>query len=378
MSGRGIKNKDQARDAIANRSTIDPRDLNPVISPTTPPTGREGTKRPSSASKRKRSPRVIQTTPVTPLSQSKDGNIGNKTTPRSTKPPTVLVPSPQPTLRRSSRKSIEPRDWWANPFATERRRLEHTQRGSSISKRSQKTSKKRDIKHFRSNDDTSHSQSPPLTPVNISQHASIAATFSDEEELEETPPRQLRRINEADRVPPPAPRKSISLRSRIERYHISAIGQTAIGSEDDSTPGELIVSRSNLSQLRSVNFHGLVDEHTPSRCGFAVAQSSNLQFHSVPTSNGHVEVATAICANSSFIGELRIPGRTCTGRRQADNGDEIFFLLSGILQCDVNFTRVSLHEGGYIAVPHTSNYAFSNQFGVSCRLLFFAPRNPFA
>lgn len=298
-------------------------------------------------------------------------------------------------IRRSKRTSVQPRDWWANPFGTERRRLEK----SVISNPSPqpfdlppdgKDSLPRRLEFATPR--TAKRESQPSFSTQRPRKKTTVLLPGPSSAVDVTSPRPPI-SNKGVTHPQSAPRKP-QKRNRLYPENSTAGTEQAIyKSGNVSTPAPLPApgsSAPSLSVPRSVYINAPIDEEygdkeeisvrhdAPSRSPPAVARSVNLRFHALPVSNGFVQVATAVTVNSSFIGELRIPGHTSTGPRRADEGDEIFFVLSGILQCDVEFTRISIRDGDYIAIPHMASYVFLNQFGVGCRLLFFAPRNPFA
>lgn len=102
----------------------------------------------------------------------------------------------------------------------------------------------------------------------------------------------------------------------------------------------------------------------------SITRSSELKSEAVGCAN----VSTALTLNGSMAGELLLPPRSSTDQRRADDGDEFFCLVSGVLECSISHVVVTISAGDYIAIPHMSNYTFHNRLGVAARLIFFAPR----
>lgn len=119
------------------------------------------------------------------------------------------------------------------------------------------------------------------------------------------------------------------------------------------------------------------DRLVSSAPGFALTVSSELRFQPVAVKNGFVKVATALSLHSSFAGELLIPAHTATDARRAANGDEFYSIAFGTLTCEIGSHRSVLRAGDYIAINHMSCFELHNTSSFECRVLFFAPRNPF-
>ncbi len=158
--------------------------------------------------------------------------------------------------------------------------------------------------------------------------------------LDFTTPPVLRRLNTVTSPPPNAPRKLFKPPARF---------RTPLN-RNESSPGPSTPA----------------NDSTPIR----ITRSNELK----PETVGCASVSTALTLNGSIAGELLIPPRASTDQRRADDGDEFFCLISGVLECSIAHVVVTISAGDYIAIPHMSSYLFHNRLGVAARLIFFAPK----
>jgi quercetin dioxygenase-like cupin family protein len=153
---------------------------------------------------------------------------------------------------------------------------------------------------------------------------------------------------------------------------------SATGPVAPSTPGSTPDEGDGSNNGRgSGNRADFVEDYNESGAGPSLARATDLQFQSVQATEGHVAVALAVCVNSSYSGEMKVPPRTNTGAQRALKSDEFFLVVAGRVYLDVSNQRYILNTGDHIVIPHLACYSFNNVSSTECRLVFFVPCNPF-
>lgn len=194
----------------------------------------------------------------------------------------------------------------------------------------------------KASDDTFHGKKPIETPIPFSFQPG-----SDDDAEDALPA-------------PDAPRKTASARSRF------AMALQQVQEGDAAAP--VVPAASGVHVTEETLVPPLPDGGPAAD----VTRSSQLRFSPVAGGEGLVQVASALSAEGAILGELRVPAHGSTGARRAADGDEMYFLQRGLLECDVGWLRVTLREGDWLRVPHMASYEFRNKFNHACQLVFFS------
>lgn len=125
--------------------------------------------------------------------------------------------------------------------------------------------------------------------------------------------------------------------------------------------------------------------HTPA---VRVARVDDLQFRRVPVPIGSDNISASIAPalsldNQMHVGELHVPGGVCTATRRAVNGDEYYYLHTGILSVEELLSTsgkeviraVEVEAGDFFTIPHMTKYTFDNKLGQAARLIYFGAYN---
>lgn len=341
-------------------------------------------------------------------------------------PTTPVTPDqPNANARRSRRRTVPPGEWWCNPHATEVRRLGLTRSQDVINDEIVQAAPSPDESEQHRVDD----QPPPVVPVPVEDDNDDAEDPSAL--VQDEPPPQpeeqiiqhelsafradLTRVTSKQGTNDDAVDISDGATERVQALKRSKRGSKRDHPGEEAqnqalaraparepapyeiTPEARVVGDAREALLRAprkgvtterqvpdtervntnpvVQAHasGVVSEEETGQVAVALplARGDDVQYRDVCAG---VSVGLGLTLNELSSGVLELKRGARSGYRRATHGDEMYYVMRGMVELEVGGSSSTLSTGDMFGVPSMQYYKLENVSRNTCRLVFLASR----
>lgn len=104
-----------------------------------------------------------------------------------------------------------------------------------------------------------------------------------------------------------------------------------------------------------------------------VARRNSVTHKTTSTKVGTAKIGISLSLGGNTAGEIVLHAWSSTGVRKPVHGDELYFVNTGHIECDVGNLRVRVSNGDYLAVVRNEPFEIRNPSGNIAKLIFFSP-----